>query len=84
MTRGARDFSGERAKLLNHRVECVLDQQNLATHVDGDLFRKVPLAMAAATSAMFLILGEDHRPIDPAGDADCFLTTGVGQIASRG
>ena len=39
--RHARHFAGERAQLLDHRVERVLEQQDLAAHVDGDLLRQV-------------------------------------------
>ena len=37
----ARHFGGERAKLIDHRVDGFLQLQNLAAHVDGDLLRKV-------------------------------------------
>ena len=39
--RHARHFRGERAELLDHRVDGFLELQNLAAHVDGDLLGKV-------------------------------------------
>ena len=39
--RHARHFGGERAQLLDHGVERVLEQQHLAAHVDRDLLRQV-------------------------------------------
>ena len=39
--RDARDFGGERPQLLDHRVDGVLQLQNLAAHVDGDLLGEV-------------------------------------------
>src|SRR5579863_5363673 len=37
----ARHLGGERAQLLDHRVEGLLEQQDLAAHVDGDLLRQI-------------------------------------------
>ena len=37
----ARHLGGERAQLLDHRVQRFLEQQDLAAHVDGDLLRQV-------------------------------------------
>ena len=37
LARHARHLGGERAQLLDHRVERLLEQQDLAAHVDGDL-----------------------------------------------
>ncbi len=42
-TRNARDLGGERVELVHHRVDGVLQLQNLALHVDGDLARQVAL-----------------------------------------
>ena len=39
--RDARDFRGERAQLLDHRVDGFLQLQDLAADVDGDLARQV-------------------------------------------
>ena len=39
--RHARHFGGERAQLLDHRVQGVLQQQDFAAHVDRDLLRQV-------------------------------------------
>ncbi len=39
--RDARHFRGEGAKLLHHRVQRFLQQQDFAAHVDGDLLRQV-------------------------------------------
>ena len=39
--RHARHFRGERAQLLDHRVDGFLELQDLAAHVDGDLLGKV-------------------------------------------
>ena len=43
LARHARDFGRERAQLLDHRVERVLEQQDLAADVDGDLLGQVAL-----------------------------------------
>ena len=37
----ARDLGGERAELIDHRVDGVLQLEDLALHVDGDLLRQV-------------------------------------------
>ncbi len=37
--RNARHFSGERAQLLDHRVERIFEEQHFAAHVDRDLLR---------------------------------------------
>ncbi len=37
----ARDFRGERAQLIDHRVDGFLELQDFAAHVDGDLLRQV-------------------------------------------
>ena len=39
--RDAGDFGGEGVELVDHRVDGVLQLENLAAHVDGDLLRKV-------------------------------------------
>ena len=39
--RHARHFGGERAELIDHRVDGVLQLEDLALHVDGDLLRQV-------------------------------------------
>ena len=39
--RHAADFGGEAVELIDHGVERVLQLENFALHVDGDLFRKV-------------------------------------------
>ena len=39
--RHARHFRGERAQLIDHRVDGFLQLQDLAAHVDGDLARQV-------------------------------------------
>ena len=41
LARHARHFGGERAQLIDHRVDGVLELQDLAAHVDGDLLRQV-------------------------------------------
>src|SRR6266498_1586033 len=41
LARHARHFRGERAQLIDHRVDGFLELQNLAAHVDRDLLRKV-------------------------------------------
>ena len=46
-------FRGERAKLIHHRVDGVLQLENFALHIDGDLLATGrPLATAVVTSAM--------------------------------
>ena len=39
--RDARHFRGERVELIDHRVDGVLQLEDLAAHVDGDLLRQV-------------------------------------------
>ena len=41
LARHARDLGGKGAQLLDHRVERLLEQQDLAAHVDGDLLGEV-------------------------------------------
>ena len=41
LARHARHFRGERAELLDHRVDGFLELQDLAAHVDGDLLGQV-------------------------------------------
>src|SRR5215475_1439748 len=41
LARYAGDFRGERAELLDHRVDCFLELQHLAADVDGDLLGKI-------------------------------------------
>ena len=41
LARHARDFRGERVELIDHRVDGVLQLEDLALHVDGDLARQV-------------------------------------------
>ena len=41
LARHARDFGGEGTQLLDHRVDGLLELQDLAAHVDGDLLREV-------------------------------------------
>ena len=41
LARDARHLRGERAQLVDHRVDGFLELQDLAAHVDGDLLRQV-------------------------------------------
>ena len=41
LARHAADFAGEAVELIDHRVERVLQLQNFALHVDGDLLGKI-------------------------------------------
>src|SRR4051812_9739396 len=41
LARNARDFAGERIELVHHGVDGVLELENFALHVDGDLARQV-------------------------------------------
>ena len=41
LARDARHFRGERAQLIDHRVDGLLELQDFAAHVDGDLLRKI-------------------------------------------
>ena len=41
LARDAGDFRGERAQLIDHRIDGFLELQNFAAHVDRDLFRQV-------------------------------------------
>ena len=41
LARDARHFRGERAQLIDHRVDGFLELQDFAAHVDGDLLRQV-------------------------------------------
>src|SRR5690606_38939829 len=43
LARHARDLVGEAGELVHHRVACVLQLQDLALGVDGDLLRQVAL-----------------------------------------
>ena len=45
-------FGGERAELIDHRVDGVFQLEDFALHIDGDLLGKSPLATAVVTSAM--------------------------------
>src|SRR6185312_10656291 len=40
--RDPRHFGGERRQLVDHRVDDVLELEDLALHVDGDLLRQIP------------------------------------------
>ena len=52
LARHAADLAGEGVELIDHRVDGVLQLENLALHLDGDLRGQVALATAVATSAM--------------------------------
>src|SRR5262249_57496075 len=41
LARHARDFGRERAELVDHRVDRVLELEDLAAHVHGDLLGKI-------------------------------------------
>src|SRR6185312_16351127 len=41
LARHAGDFAGERIELIHHRVDGVLELEDLASHVHGDLARHV-------------------------------------------
>ena len=43
LARDARHLGGERAQLIDHRVDGFLELQDLAAHVDGDLLREVAI-----------------------------------------
>ena len=45
-------FRGERVQLVDHRVDGVLELEDLALDVDGDLAREVAVGDGVATSAM--------------------------------
>ena len=48
----AADLGGEGVELIDHRVDRVLQLQNFALHVDGDLRGEIAAATAVVTSAM--------------------------------
>jgi hypothetical protein len=48
----ARDLVREGRELVDHRVDRVLQLQDLALDVDGDLLREIAVATAVVTSAM--------------------------------
>ena len=48
----AGDFRGERIELIHHRVDGVLQLEDLALHVDRDLLRQVAVATAVVTFAI--------------------------------
>ena len=52
LARDARHLAGEAIELVDHRVDRFLQLKDLAAHVDRDLARRSPLAIAVATSAM--------------------------------
>src|SRR3979409_787833 len=41
LARDAADLAGEAVQLIDHRVDGVLELQDLAAHVDGDLLRQI-------------------------------------------
>jgi hypothetical protein len=45
-------FRGERAELIYHRVDRLLQLENLAAHFDGDLLGEVAVRDRVVTSAM--------------------------------
>ena len=47
------DFGSEGVELVHHRVDGVLELEDLATHVDRYFFRQISRATAVVTSAMF-------------------------------
>ena len=47
-----RDFRGERAELIHHRVDRILQLQDFSAHVHRDLLERSPFATAVVTSAM--------------------------------
>ena len=52
LARHAAHFAGEGVELIDHRVDRVLQLQNFALHLDGDLAERSPWATAVVTSAM--------------------------------
>ncbi len=53
LARDARDLGREASKLVDHRVDRVLELEDLAADVDGDLLREVAAARRrSSTSAM--------------------------------
>src|SRR5204862_528181 len=48
LARDARDFGGERAELVDHRVDGVLELEDLAVDVHGDLPRQLAAAVCRA------------------------------------
>ena len=57
LARDARDLGRERRELVDHRVDRVLELEDLAAHFDGDLLRRSPFATAVVTSAMLRTCG---------------------------
>jgi len=58
----ARDLGGERAELVDHRVDRVLELEDLAADVHRDLLGQVPVATAFVTSAMLRTCEVRCRP----------------------
>ena len=52
LARDTGDFRGETAQLIHHRVDRILELQNLSFDVHRNLFDRSPLATAMVTSAM--------------------------------
>ena len=53
LLRDARHLAGERAELLDHDVDRVLQLEDLSARLDGDLCDRSPFATAVVTFAMF-------------------------------
>ena len=70
----ARHFRGERAELLDHRIDGFLELQNLSAHVDRDFLRKIAIGH-----------GDGHvgDVADLAGEVRCHRVDVVGEILPR-
>src|SRR5262249_27412647 len=55
----ARDFRGKAVELVDHRVDGVLELQNLAFYVDGDLVREVAARDRSCRSASIADLSRE-------------------------
>ena len=64
LARDARHLGGERAQLVDHGVDRLLELEHLAADVDRDLLLRSPLATAVVTSAMLrtCVVRFDGRP----------------------
>jgi hypothetical protein len=62
LARDPRHLAGKAVELVHHDVDGVLELQDFAAHVDGDLARQVAAATAVVTSAMLRTCRSGCRP----------------------
>src|SRR5207302_379251 len=82
LARDARDFGGEGAELVDHRVDGVLELEDLALDVDGDLSGEVAAGDGGGDRGDVADLGADatRRSADLVGE----VLPGAGHVADVG